>query len=98
MSEHDGHVDCTQALYRMMQYVDGELTAEDAQRIAVHLETCAPCLEEHDIDQMVKQVVHRSCQEGPAPAHLRTTIMQTITATSSDGSYTEITRRVTYRD
>ena len=91
---HDAqsHMECSQALYRMMQYVDGELTRADAEQIAAHLQTCGPCLDEHDVDLLVKQLVHRSCQEGPAPAHLRTTIMRSITTYGCDGSYTEVRR------
>lgn len=92
------HIECSQALYRMMQYVDGELPGVDAEAIAAHLTTCTPCLEEHDVDLMVKQLVRRSCQEGPAPAHLRTTILQSYTAYGSDGSVTEVTRQITYEE
>lgn len=45
---HDEHVDCSQALYRMSEYLDGEMTTEDAREIARHLTECAPCLEEHE--------------------------------------------------
>lgn len=84
MSTHDqeSHLDCGQALYQMMQYVDGELQEGQAELLAVHLRTCGPCLAEHDMDLMVKQLVRRSCAEDSveaAPPALRTTIMQSIT-------------------
>ena len=90
------HIDCSQALYRMTEYLDGEMTAEDAREVAKHLTTCAPCLAEHDIDQVLKALVQRSCAREAAPAQLRTTIMQRITTICDDGSWAEVTevRRV----
>lgn len=96
--DHDSHMDCSQALYRMMQYVDGELQPGDAELIATHLTTCAPCLAEHDMDQMVKALVQRSCHEDPAPPRLRTTILQSMQTWGADGTYTEVTRRITYEE
>lgn len=100
MSAHDeaSHLDCSEALYRMMQFVDGELPGTDADAIAEHLGTCAPCLAEHDMDQMVKQLVRRAEPCCSAPPQLRTTILQQITTIAEDGSYTQVTRRVTYEE
>ncbi len=94
---HDGHdhpdeIDCSATLYRIMEYLDGEMTAEDTLRIAAHLQGCAPCLAQHDLDRMMKAVVKRSCTREQAPATLRTTIMQSITdyGTHEVHEYTEI--------
>lgn len=89
---HDAeHIDCSEMLYRMMEYLDGEMTDDDARHMAMHLNTCGPCLAEHDLDQMLRKLVQRSCSQERAPAELRTTIMQSITAWCSDGSTTEVT-------
>ncbi|WP_277454707.1 mycothiol system anti-sigma-R factor [Janibacter sp. DB-40] len=89
---HDEHVDCSQALYRMSEYLDGEMTTEDAREIARHLTECAPCLEEHEREQIIKQLIRRSCARETAPQELRTTIMQRITTICDDGSWSEVTQ------
>lgn len=96
MNHDDEHIDCSQTLYRMMEYLDGEMTDDDAAALQTHLETCTPCLAEHDVDRMLRKLVQRSCSQEKAPAELRTTIMQSITTWCSDGSTTEVThvRRV----
>ncbi|WP_435203045.1 mycothiol system anti-sigma-R factor [Janibacter sp. GS2] len=88
----DEHIDCSQTMYRMTEYLDGEMTAEDSRQIAAHLTTCAPCLSEHDLDRMLKELVHRSCTQEQAPAQLRTLIMQRITTICDDGSFSEVTQ------
>ena len=93
MSHDDAHMDCSQALHRMMEYVDGEMTEADGAEIAEHLTECVPCLEEHEREQVLKQILRRSCaQQEAAPARLRATIMQRITAICDDGSWTEVTQ------
>ena len=92
MSHDAEHMDCSQALYRMMEYVDGEMTADDTRLLAAHLTSCAPCLAEHDLDQMLRELVQRSCACEPAPPQLRATIMQRITTICDDGSWTEVTQ------
>ncbi len=89
---HDEHIDCSQALYRMTEYLDGEMTDAERREIAEHLASCAACLTEHDLDQVLKDLVQRSCACEPAPAQLRTTIMQRITTICDDGSWTEVTQ------
>ena len=37
-------LDCSQALLRMFEYLDGEMTGADAHQIQAHLDECAECL------------------------------------------------------
>lgn len=92
MSHDDAHMDCSQALYRMMEYVDGEMTVDDTKALAGHLASCGPCLAEHDLDRVLREVVQRSCACEEAPPQLRATIMQRITTICDDGSWTEVTQ------
>lgn len=92
MSHDEAHMDCSQALYRMMEYIDGEMTNDEAKGLMEHLTSCGPCLAEHDIDQVLKQVVHRSCAQEQAPSSLRVRIMQKITTICDDGSWSEVTQ------
>lgn len=70
--------DCSDSMLRIYEYLDGEMTPADTARIAHHIEDCAPCLAQHDLDRAVKALVRRSCQCEEAPEALRVTIMERI--------------------
>ena len=60
-------VECSEALLRVFEYLDGEMGLEDQAEVRAHL------------DQMVKLVVKRSCAEVQAPVRLRSTILTRLT-------------------
>ncbi|MFC5380578.1 mycothiol system anti-sigma-R factor [Aquipuribacter nitratireducens] len=66
--------DCADALDRLYEYIDGELTPEVKHKIRVHLDECAPCLDQADVERAVKALVSRSCREG-APEGLRQRVL-----------------------
>jgi mycothiol system anti-sigma-R factor len=70
--------ECAQALARVYEYLDGELSDSDLDRIREHLDDCGPCLAQYDLDIALKALVRRSCRES-APADLRERIMVKIT-------------------
>ena len=70
--------DCAQALARVYEYLDGEMSPSDLSQIREHLDDCEPCLKQYDLDLALKQLVKRSCQES-APADLRERILVKIT-------------------
>ena len=71
--------DCSEALLRVYEYLDGEMSADDVEKIRTHLDECAACLKQYHLDQALKTVVKRSCGSEQAPFELRATIMQRIT-------------------
>ncbi len=70
---------CQEVLARVYEYLDGELTLHDVARIRQHLDECAPCLTEVDLDLVLKALVRRSCGCEQAPEDLRAKIMVRIT-------------------
>ena len=76
--EHDEY-DCSHARLQLYQYLDGEMSPDDCARISEHLEHCGPCLQEYDLDQMLKALVRRSCTSESAPTALRMQIISRIT-------------------
>ena len=72
--------DCSEVLHRVYEYLDGEMTRDDTDKIAHHLEACSPCLKQYDLDQALKALVKRSCACEEAPEGLRTQIMARITS------------------
>ena len=73
------HTDCSEVLHRVYEYLDGEMTADDTEKIKLHLDECGPCLKEYDLDQALKALVKRSCESEEAPVELRTQIVARIT-------------------
>jgi len=80
MSCGDPHdVDCSEVLDAVYEYLHDEL---DEQRLAVirqHLDECGHCLSEYGLEQVVRDLVHRSCRCTPAPQTLRMTILARMT-------------------
>jgi mycothiol system anti-sigma-R factor len=71
--------DCSEVLERLYEYLDGELDTHDLGKIKQHLHECGPCLTEHQVEQMLKALVRRSCGSECAPDQLRAKIMVQIT-------------------
>ncbi|MGY4645672.1 mycothiol system anti-sigma-R factor [Cellulomonas sp. URHB0016] len=69
---------CTDALDRLWEYLDSELPELDAATVRSHLAECQVCLEEYDLDVVVKHLVKRGCQE-VAPDALRVRIHEQLT-------------------
>jgi mycothiol system anti-sigma-R factor len=67
-------LDCESALEHLYEYLDGEVAPTDHQQIAQHLQECGPCLQEYDVERIVKALVARSCCE-VAPAQLRSRLV-----------------------
>jgi mycothiol system anti-sigma-R factor len=82
--------DCSKVLDQMFTYLDGELGEPDLHLVREHLEECAPCMTEHDIDQVVKKLIHRAGGGDLAPEQLRERIVLQITELSRVGSTTRV--------
>ncbi|QCB94179.1 mycothiol system anti-sigma-R factor [Cellulomonas shaoxiangyii] len=72
-----GDMRCSEAVARLWEYVDAEVDELDRDRIAAHLAECTPCLEEEQVEVVIKELVRRCCQE-EAPATLRVRIHEQI--------------------
>ena len=70
-------LDCREALDHLYEFIDGEVGPADHERIAHHLEECGPCLQEFDVERIVRALVARSCCQ-VAPSELRVRILAGI--------------------
>ncbi|MDX6359406.1 MAG: hypothetical protein QOH37_2460 [Nocardioidaceae bacterium] len=61
---------CADFLERIVYFLDNELDEDDVADVRVHLDECAPCLQNYDLQRTVKAMVARSCHE-TAPEGLR---------------------------
>lgn len=71
-------VDCGEALTKLFEFIDAEISELEGDRIRRHLADCEPCLSEYDIADHLKKLVRRSCTES-APAGLHARIREQLT-------------------
>jgi mycothiol system anti-sigma-R factor len=83
---------CSEVLDRMYTYLDGELGEPDLHMVREHLEECAPCMSQHDVDLVVKKLIRRSCGGDLAPEQLRERIVLQITELARLGSATQVSQ------
>ncbi|WP_334685053.1 mycothiol system anti-sigma-R factor [Intrasporangium calvum] len=76
-----GRTDCSEALLRVYEFLDGELGPGECAKIQAHLDECGPCLNEYNLDTTLKALIKRSCNAEHAPDALRTSIMTRISMT-----------------
>ncbi len=76
-TEHEQDADCREVLERVYFFIDNELDHASRAQIEEHLTACAPCLQEVDLERMVKALIARSCREH-APVELRQRVMFSI--------------------
>ncbi len=76
--------DCQDAIHTLYTYLDGELTFERRQAIAVHLEECSPCLDAFDFEAELKQVIAKKCRD-QVPDALRMRVYQALMEASGGG-------------
>ena len=71
-AEHKDSAECSEAIARLFDFLDAEITEVDGDRIRQHLADCEPCLSEYDAGDHLKKLIRRSCSEAaPAELHLR---------------------------
>jgi len=73
MAKHE----CEEALDRLFEYIDGELTPSELEHVAEHLKECPPCEAEHQLNEKIKTRVAATGGEC-APDALRARIIETI--------------------
>jgi mycothiol system anti-sigma-R factor len=69
---------CSEVLAELYSYLDKELDPRDRVRVAQHLDECGPCLREHDLEELVKKLVHNCCGHEAVPHELRAKVLARI--------------------
>jgi mycothiol system anti-sigma-R factor len=60
-------MDCDEAIVRIYQYLDGELTVWRRLAISRHLDECPPCAHGFDFEIELRQVVASKCRDEVPP-------------------------------
>lgn len=69
---------CTETrMDSIYKYLDGALDSNDLDEVRGHIENCAECQSEHDLEVIIRDVVRRSCDE-KAPEKLKDKILHRI--------------------
>lgn len=66
----DPETDCRTVLNKLYLYLDGEISGEEFQVVAHHLDECVSCFGHYGYEREFKELVHRKCHEGPVPEGL----------------------------
>lgn len=74
--------DCQDVGQHLYQYLDRELTPEEARDIEAHLDRCDPCFQLERFESGIIKLVRRDCGSEKAPDHLRKKLAQ---VTRSEG-------------
>lgn len=78
MSDCQSLGDCTDSrVEKLYEYLDGALSHQDIKEIKNHLDGCTECAQEHDLEQLIRTAVRRSCRE-VAPETLKAGILERI--------------------
>jgi anti-sigma factor (TIGR02949 family) len=73
-----GAADCGDALRRLHEFLDGELTAERRHLIRTHLDACACCLEAFDFEAELRVVISTCCRDDAVPEGLRLRVVAAL--------------------
>jgi mycothiol system anti-sigma-R factor len=67
-------MNCSEAVERLNQYLDRELSAQEIVEVKQHLEACPPCLQMFHYEEHMRRLVRQACCES-APESLRMRIL-----------------------
>jgi len=70
-------MDCDQAIHRVYEYLDGELTMWRRRAITRHLDECPPCADGFVFEVELRRVIVSKCHE-EVPAELKARIAEAI--------------------
>jgi len=80
--------ECASVLRDVWLFLDDELDPANRAAVEAHLDGCSPCLEEANLDQKLKALLHSKCGGDRAPEELRARVVErlrSVTVTSVSG-------------
>jgi mycothiol system anti-sigma-R factor len=73
---------CREVLERAFEYLDGEMSTLDCDRLKAHLDECESCVQQLADDEQLKRAIREGCPCEEAPRELRARIIVGITTVS----------------
>jgi mycothiol system anti-sigma-R factor len=77
-------MDCDDALHRVYEYLDGELTVWRRRAITRHLDDCPPCANGFTFEVELRRIVVSKCGE-EVPPTLRLRIAEALGIVTDEG-------------
>ena len=77
-------MDCDDALHRVYEYLDGEMTVWRRRAITRHLDECPPCAKGFVFEVELRRIVVSKCRE-EVPSSLRQRIAEALGIVSTEG-------------
>ena len=71
-------IDCRQALDRLYEYIDKELTPVRSEEVRAHLEKCAPCLALSEFEDAYVRFLEARARIQCAPEALKKRILEQL--------------------
>jgi anti-sigma factor (TIGR02949 family) len=71
-------IDCQDALDRLYEYIDEELTPDRAEEVRAHLEKCAPCLAVSEFETAYIRFLEARTRAQQAPEGLRKRVLEQL--------------------
>lgn len=84
MTDEPRDIDCEEALERLYDYLDGELTAVRRAEVRRHLELCAPCLKLSKFESAYVRFLEARTRARGAPDRLRRRILERLLFENGD--------------
>lgn len=78
MTQPDSDIDCDEALERLYEFLDGELTPAGEQAVRRHLKACAPCLRLYDFERAYLRFLTARAAARGAPPEMRRRILERL--------------------
>ena len=75
-------IECGSVLRDVWLFLDDELDPEKRSAVEAHLDGCSPCLEEANLDQKLKALLHSKCGGDRAPEQLRARLVERLRSVS----------------
>jgi len=88
-SEEPGDIECAGVLKDVWLFLDDEMDPRNRAAVEAHLDGCEPCLEEANLDQKLKALLHSKCGGDRAPEELRARLaarLRSVTVTNVSGT------------
>jgi mycothiol system anti-sigma-R factor len=69
MSEGESwaELDCEEAIHRLYDFLDGELTVERKVAMRAHLDECSPCVRAFGFEAELRELISACCHEQIPP-------------------------------
>jgi len=71
-------ISCMEALERVHEYLDGELTEDSYQDVAHHFEVCQKCYPHLRLEERFREALRQSREKEKCPDHLRTQVLDLL--------------------